>query len=72
MLAACAVRFVRRAYTDTVALVCGCAALGYSIQAFFGISSPVSTPYFWIALGFLCCAEEAFANKNEKKGRERK
>ncbi|MBR2742345.1 MAG: O-antigen ligase family protein [Clostridia bacterium] len=71
-LIACAVRFVRRAHENPTALVCGCAALGYSIQAFFGISSPISTPYFWIALGFLCCAEEAFRNKNEKKGRERK
>ncbi|MBQ1435823.1 MAG: O-antigen ligase family protein [Clostridia bacterium] len=71
-LIALAVRLVLRAHLSLFVLVCGCAAIGYSIQAFFGISSPISTPYFWIALGFLNCAEAAFENKNYKKGRDRK
>lgn len=29
------------------------AYMGYCIQAFFGISSPISAPYFWVALAFL-------------------
>ncbi|MBR3561403.1 MAG: O-antigen ligase family protein [Oscillospiraceae bacterium] len=52
-LIASAVRWVRRCADEPVTAVCGCAILGYCIQAFFGISSPISTPYFWMALALL-------------------
>lgn len=45
------IRWVRRAPHDLVSTVCGGAVLCYCIQAFFGISSPISAPLFWICLG---------------------
>ncbi len=48
-----AVKWIRTAAEDSVAAICGCAILGYCIQAFFGISSPISTPYLWLALAAL-------------------
>ena len=53
MLIASAVRWVRDSEKEPIILICGCAILGYSIQAFFGISSPISTPYLWITLALL-------------------
>lgn len=44
-----AVRFVRRAGERPAALICGSAVLGYCVQAFFGISMCLSTPFFVIA-----------------------
>ncbi|MBQ7254353.1 MAG: O-antigen ligase family protein, partial [Bacteroidales bacterium] len=52
-LAASAVRWVRHSTENPVVAISGCAILGYCIQAFFGISSPISTPFFWMALAFL-------------------
>ena len=52
-LAVSAVKWVRYSTKDPVVAICGSAILGYCIQAFFGISSPISTPYFWMALAFL-------------------
>ena len=34
-------------------LMCGAAVLFYLLQSLFGISSPVSAPFFWMALGCL-------------------
>ena len=44
---------VREAPANRTAALCGGAALAYCIQAFFGVSSPISTPYLWLALGLL-------------------
>ena len=48
-----AARWIRNAPHNEVVAISGCAVLGYSIQAFFGISSPVSAPFFWLALAWL-------------------
>lgn len=53
VLVASAVRWLTRAQENVTTAVCGCAVLGYCIQAFFGISSPISTPYLWMALALL-------------------
>lgn len=38
---------------DTGAAILGSGVLGYCVQAFFGISCPLSAPFFWLALGML-------------------
>ena len=48
-----AVRFVRRAGEQPAVLICGSAVLGYCVQAFFGISMCLSTPFFLIAWAML-------------------
>ena len=52
-LALCAVQWVKRSGSDPVTALCGAGVLCYGIQAFFGISSPISAPYFWITLALL-------------------
>lgn len=53
LLGRAAIRWVKAAVRDPAAAICGGAVLGYCIQAFFGISSPISAPYLWIALALL-------------------
>lgn len=53
LLARSGAGWLRTAGRDPAAALWGGAVLGYCIQAFFGISSPISAPYFWIALGLL-------------------
>ena len=53
ILMASAVRWLTLARKNLTVAVCGCAVLSYCIQAFFGISSPISTPYLWMALALL-------------------
>lgn len=48
-----AARFVRRAGEKPAVLICGSAVLGYCVQAFFGISMCLSTPFFLIAWAML-------------------
>lgn len=48
-----AVRFVRRGAESCAALLCGAAVLGYCVQALFGISMCLTTPYFLIAWAIL-------------------
>lgn len=48
-----AAKWVRTAAENPVSAICGGAVLGYCVQAFFGISSPISAPCLWLALGFL-------------------
>ncbi len=48
-----AVRFVRGQGSDPQLLICGSAVLGYCVQAFFGISMCLSTPFFLIAWAIL-------------------
>ncbi len=58
MLAVLAVKWFRRGADNTRCAVCGCAVLGYCIQSFFGIRSPISTPVFYIAVALLMKEEE--------------
>lgn len=53
LLGVLARRWVREAPRDPAIAACGGGALCYCIQAFFGVSSPISTPYLWLALGLL-------------------
>ena len=53
MLGRAAVLWSRSAIRDPAAAICGGAVLGYCIQACFGVTSPISAPYFWIALALL-------------------
>ena len=53
LLVISAKRWVSDARTSPLKAACGCAVLGYCIQAFFGISSPITTPYLWTVLAFL-------------------
>ncbi len=61
MLGVSTFRWVRDAGKSITVAVCGCAVLGYCIHALFGISSPISAPYLWIALALMnscsrsCC-----------------
>lgn len=48
-----AARFVRQAGERPAVLICGSAVLGYCVQAFFGISMCLSTPFFLIAWAML-------------------
>jgi len=52
-LVTAAVRWVKRSPENPAAAVCGGAVLGYCIQAFFGIGSPITAPFFWTAFGLL-------------------
>ncbi len=68
LLGVSAARWLRRAASEPAAAVCGCAILGYCIQAFFGLSSPISTPYLWLALALLnpCRTEETISIKERR------
>lgn len=70
-LIASAVRWVRRSAENPAAALCGCAVLGYCIQAFFGISSPISTPYLWLALAVLDSGLRDSKSNSLEKGREK-
>lgn len=54
LLGLLALQWARTAHRDPLAALCGGAALCCCIQAFFGVSSPISTPYLWTVLGLLC------------------
>lgn len=48
-----AVGWIRRAPAFPAAAIWGGGVLGYCVQAFFGISSPITAPFFWMAFGLL-------------------
>lgn len=48
-----AVQWMKRADKSPEIAICGIGVLGYCIQAFFGISSPISTPFMWLVFGLL-------------------
>lgn len=48
-----AARWIKQSEKNTACAVTGCGVLCYSIQAFFGISMFITTPYFWISFGLL-------------------
>lgn len=52
LLRAC-VGWIKTAPNDPATAMLGAGVLGYCIQAFFGISSVVSTPFFWAVFGLL-------------------
>lgn len=68
MLANLAVKWFKRADSNPACAISGCAVLGYSIQAFFGIRSPVSAPFFYLALALLL-KSESVENDREEKGK---
>ena len=59
-------RWMRNSQRNTTEAICGCAVLGYCIQAFFGISSPISVPYYWAALAYLNRLDDAPAGKGSE------
>ena len=65
MLGRAAVLWVKAAVRDPAAAICGGAVLGYCIQAFFGVTSPISAPYFWIALALLTSRLEYSVERKE-------
>lgn len=48
-----AVGWMRVSPEDTGAAILGAGVLGCCVQAFFGISCPLTAPFFWLALGLL-------------------
>lgn len=62
-LGSAAKNWVERAADCPATAICGCGVLGYCIQAFFGISSPISTPFLWLAFGLLV---SGFNNKSKE------
>ena len=48
-----AVHWLKNAAKDGACALLGAAALTYCIQAFFGISQPITAPYFWCVLATL-------------------
>ena len=57
IVAAALAHWVKRAPADPVAALCGASVLCYGIQAFFGISSFLSAPFFWLSVAILCAAQ---------------
>lgn len=71
LLVLLAVFWIQEARRNSVAAICGTGALCYCIQAFFCVSSPISTAYLWLALGLLASAgrrlpEDSDLTKKEK------
>lgn len=60
-----AIRWLKYAPSRPAAAICGAAVLGYCIQAFFGVSSPISTPYLWVALGLLMASSKITSRLEE-------
>lgn len=48
--------FVSKAKTNAWTAGCGAAVVCYGIEACFGISQPLTTPFFWLALALLCAS----------------
>ncbi len=55
-------QWVRKANKNTVAAIAGAAVLCYCMQAFFGISQLITSPFFWCVFGVLV---NAVSVKNE-------
>lgn len=67
LLFSCVQHWIKEASHRPITALCGGAVLAYCIQAFFGLSSPVSAPYFWITLGGLIGTTAIHStNKNTK------
>ncbi len=72
LLVISAKRWVSDARTSLLKAACGCAVLGYCIQAFFGISSPITTPYLWTVLAFLSTLPEQSGTDNNTKSNNKR
>ncbi len=48
-LGSAALRWIEKAPCVPSVAICGGGVLGYCIQAFFGISSPITAPFFWLS-----------------------
>ena len=72
LLIRCAVHWVRNAAEQPITAICGGAVLAYCIQAFFGLSSPVSAPYFWLVLGGLIGTIPSNTKENTMKGEQKR
>lgn len=72
LLVQCAYHWVRNAAKQPAAALCGGAVLAYCIQAFFGLSSPASAIYFWLALGGLIGTTAVHSTAHQMKKEERK
>ncbi len=46
-------RFVRHGADNMMTAMTGGAVIAYAVQAFFGISQPLTAPFFWLMLGLL-------------------
>lgn len=57
-----AVKWIKNSEKNTACAILGAAVLCYCIQAFFGISMFISSPYFWISFGLL---ESSYNKKSE-------
>lgn len=69
LLIQCARYWISKSVSQPTVALCGGAVLAYCIQAFFGLSSPASAPYFWIMLGGLISTVPT--NIKEEKFKER-
>ena len=68
-------KWVRRSSLNSIVAILGAAMLGYCIQAFFGLSSIISTPYFWLAFALLVGNHHGETSQNtsyRKKTRRKK
>ncbi len=73
MIGTAAWRWFRSAEKNVGAAIFGGAACCYLVQAFFGISQPIATPFFWACFGLLeyYCNQKEEPSSFKKKG-ERK
>lgn len=69
LLIQCARYWISKSVSQPAVALCGGAVLAYCIQAFFGLSSIASAPYFWIILGGLISTINT--DTNEEKIQER-
>ena len=53
VLAVLALGWLRISSKDVGAAILGAGVLGFCVQAFGGISCPLTAPFFWLALGLL-------------------
>ena len=68
LLGAAAWRWFKSARKKMGAALFGAAACCYLVQAFFGISQPIATPFFWACLGLL----EYYCNQEEEPSSKKK
>ena len=58
--------FTQKASESPTTAICGSALICYSIQAFFGISSPIAAPLFWICFAIVVNDNNIQNNKLDK------
>lgn len=66
-----AIRWVKASPTSPVCAILGAAVLGYCIQAFFGLSSVITTPFLWLAFALLLCADRMPSSTPPKRRKSR-